>query len=812
MARETKGKQCVKGIAQTSLAVLLALAGFSCALRADQPPRAELVTGIQHAVSPPMREVVPAPPSPAAGMIPVRHPVPARPGTFRPDPVLQTNTTAATSSKTTTHSSIDGIAGDGYIPPDTNLAVGDTQMVEMVNVEYAVYDKVTGAQLQAPRAIHNVFAALGAPCGTADGGDPVVLYDHIAGRWLISQLEYNRPFNSNYECVAISTSSDATGSYNLYALAFGTNLPDYPKWGVWPDAYYLSANIFYRGSTFQGAAACALPRILMLSGQPISSNQVVCFQDPSEASLLPADLDGAALPASGEPEFFANFDSALKLYRFHYDFATPGNSTFTGPIGVSGATSFTEACGGGACVPQPGTNQELDSLGDRLMYRLSYRNFGGYESLLATHSVRVNSSGQTGIRWYEVRSPNGTPTAYQQGTYSPDTSTYRWMSSIAQDQNGDIAVGYSVSNGSSTSPGIRYAGRIPKDSLGTLEAETTVVDGSGYQSSYSRWGDYSSMSLDPSDDCTFWYTTEYKASSGSFNWNTYIASFKFSGCGSSTPPTTPTGLTATAGDAQVSLTWTASADATGYDVLRSTNGIDGTYTALTSGVASTSYTDSDVTNGTQYCYEVDASNANGTSDPSSPQCATPTLQAPAAPTGLAATAGDQQVNLSWLASSGADYYNVYRSETGSAGSYTNITPNGVVSTSYPDTGLTNQTTYYYYVTAENSAGESGPSNPVSAIPQASTTLDAPTNLTAKAAGKSGKINLSWTQSSSPNIVANKIYRDDGVVTTLNATTSYSDSNTSKGTSYCYDVTAVNSSGIESSHSTPSCATAGATAK
>jgi hypothetical protein len=702
----------------------LVFAAMPLARAQEKPARVELIQEIRHAVSPPMRQVIPTPPSPATGLIPLRHPVPGRARTFQPDPALQTSTTTATNTSTSSGSNFNGIASDGYIPPDTNIAVGATQVVETVNVEYAVYDK-KGNQVLAPRAIHNIFSALGAPCGTSDGGDPVVLYDHLAGRWLISQLEYNRSFSSNYECVAISQTSDATGSYYLYSLSFGSNLPDYPKWGIWPDGYYLSANLFYRGSTFQGAAACALPRDVMLSGNPVTSSQAICFQDPAEDSLLPADLDGATQPDQGEPEYFANFDSTLELYRFHVDFATPSNSTFTGPIGVSGAASFSQACGGGACVPQPGTNQQLDSLGDRLMYRLSYRNFGTYKSLLVTHSVQANSSGQTGIRWYEIH-PASTPMVYQQGTYSPETSTYRWMGSIAQDQNGDIAVGYSVSDGSSTYPGIRYAGRVPTDTpLGTLEAEATIINGSGHQSSYNRWGDYSSMSIDPSDDCTFWYATEYMPSSGSFNWATHIASFKFSGCGT-------------------------------------------------------------------------------------------TSSAPAAPTNLSATAGDGQVSLSWTASSGAASYNIYRSTT--SGSYSNPPIGSSTGTSYTDTGVTNGTTYYYVVTAVDSNGESGYSNEASATPQAPTAPAPPTNLTAKAAGKSGKISLSWTQSTSPSIVSNNVYRaigtggTYGLLATVSATTSYTDSGTTKGTTYCYQVTAVNSSGLQSGASNSSCAVAGATAK
>jgi hypothetical protein len=716
----------------------LALVTMPPAMQAqEKPARVELITGVRHAVSPPLRAVVPTLPSPASGVIPLRRPVPARPGPSVADPVLQVTTTANTSSSTASGLNFDGISSDGYIPPDTNLAVGATQVVQTVNVDYAVYDKVTGAQLLAPMAIHNIFAALGAPCGNSDGGDPVVLYDKSAGRWLISQLEYNRSFRSNYECVAISTSSDATGSFNLYAFSFSNNLPDYPKWGSWPDAYYLSANLFHNGSTFVGAAACAFPRDLMLAGQPVSGSQVICFQIPSEASLLPADLDGTTPPAAGEPGFYANLDSTLKLYRFYVDFATPSNSTFTGPIAVSGAASFNEACGGGACVPQPSTNQKLDSLGDRLMFRLAYRNFGTYESLVVNHSVQVNSgSNQTGVRWYEIRSPNSAPTIYQQGTYSPDTTTYRWMGSIAQDQNGNIAVGYSVSDNSSVYPGIRYAGRVPTDPLGTLQAEATIIDGSGYQSSYNRWGDYSAMSIDPSDDCTFWYTTEYILSSGSFVWHTRIASFKFSGCGTTTSPS----FSLSASPASQTVT---QGDGTTYDITVTPSG---------------------------------------------------------------GFTGDVALSFSSL-------------PAGPTGSFN---PNSVLGGSGSSTlsvGTSSSPADTYTLTVTGTSGSLSSSTQVTLVVNASSTSppDPPTNLAAKAAGRSGKVSLSWTQSTSPNITQNKVYRQfesNGytLLATLSATTSYTDSSTSKGTNYCYEVTAVNASGQESSASSPACAVAGATAK
>jgi hypothetical protein len=248
-------------------------------------------------------------------------------------------------------------------------------------------------------------------------------------------------------------------------------------------------------------------------------------------SLLPADLDGPTAPPAGSPNYLLSFGTnSLQLWKFHVDWTTPANTSMTGPATIAVA-AFSPACsGGGTCIPQTGTTVKLDSLADRLMYRLSYRNFGDHESLLVNHSVTAGSS--AGIRWYELRNPNGTPTVFQQGTYAPD-SAYRWMGSIAMDHVGDIGLGYSVSS-STTHPGIRYTGRLAGDALGQMtQGEGTVLTGGGSQTgNLSRWGDYTSMSIDPANDCTFWYTDEYIPSNGSFNWHTRIGSFTFANCNS----------------------------------------------------------------------------------------------------------------------------------------------------------------------------------------------------------------------------------------------------------------------------------------
>lgn len=422
---------------------------------------------------------------------------------------------------------------DQYAPPDTNGAVGATQYVQWVNTYFAVFNKSTGAIAAGfPKPGNSVWAGFGGGCQTNNDGDPIVQYDKLANRWILSQFSVSTtPY---LQCVAVSTTSDATGTYYRYAFSYGTTqFNDYPKLGVWPDGYYASYNIFNNGQTFAGSKACAFDRAKMLAGDPTATQQ--CFQlGTSYGGLLPSDLDGTTAPPAGSPNFFMNFGTnSLNLWKFHVDFANSANTTFTGPTNIPVA-AFNAACsGGGACIPQPGTSNKLDSLADRLMYRLAYRNRAGVESLVVNHSVAVGTNKRsqvTSVRWYEIRISNGTAAVYQQGTLGTSDGIHRWMGSIASDKQGNIALGYSASS-SSVFPSIRYTGRLVTDALGTMQTENVIQAGGGSQTgTLHRWGDYSAMTVDPVDDCTFWYTTEYLKASGSFNWSTRIASFKFPAC------------------------------------------------------------------------------------------------------------------------------------------------------------------------------------------------------------------------------------------------------------------------------------------
>lgn len=414
---------------------------------------------------------------------------------------------------------------DPDAPPDTNASAGDTQVVQWVNVDFAIFNKSTGALISGPTLGNAFWSGFGGECQTANNGDIEIKYDQLAQRWVAGQLVISQ---SPYAyCLAVSTTSDATGTYNRYIVTFGNNFDDYPKFSVWPDAYYL----YFSNTTLGGGAdACALDRTSMLNGQTMRPMQ--CFQQSaSEFTLLPSDVDGLGVATAGEPAFFLDiFDSThLHMFKFHVDFANPNNTTFTGPIPIT-VKSYSEACGGEYCIPQPSPGELLDSQGDRMMFRLAYRSFSDHEALFATHTVTPSNGQVAALRWYEIRDPNGTPTVTQQGTFN-NSKMALWMASIASDKAGDLAMGFSASNNSTAHPSIAFTGRKPTDPLNVMEKLKPIKVGLGSQISTSgRWGDYSSMVLDPSDDCTFWFTTEYIKSTGAFNWSTQITSLKFPNC------------------------------------------------------------------------------------------------------------------------------------------------------------------------------------------------------------------------------------------------------------------------------------------
>ena len=539
---------------------------------------------------------------PAAGAAIEHRVIPLLPHPFGPtpparDPVLQKSSTTQITPSGTGFNGIGVSSGYHvqYIPPDTSGAAGDTQYVQFVNVPYAVFDKQTGNFCQNVNGqasctqsnasgiffqLSGLFKAAANfpqanPCATRDDGDVVAVFDRMAHRWILSQFAVptGGPY---YHCVAVSQTNDATGGYYVYAFQ-QPYFPDYPKISVWPDGYYATFNMF-RGGRFMGASVCVYERAKMLTGA--SARQLCASPNSAYGSILPSDLDGkasdlnpsyvsasnpgdsscitgAACPPAGTPNILTNFYGGFLQLGFVTVNWPAGSGTILWPQRVAGAASFSPACNGGACIPQPGTSQKLDSLGDRLMFRLAYsrpcvaysstpgqcQNWDANSHLVVSHSVTVNpgTSSVTGIRWYELlpafknvvvgSSATLTTTINQQSTFSPN-SDYRWMSSIAMDRAGNIAVGYSRAS-AALYPSIAIAlgtvsskNTMTGEGLTPLSQESFVMPGSGSQTSYDRWGDYAHMSVDPTDGCTLWFTSQYQTVTGVFDWSTRIYSTK----------------------------------------------------------------------------------------------------------------------------------------------------------------------------------------------------------------------------------------------------------------------------------------------
>ena len=500
----------------------------------------------------------------------------------------------ATASSPTATNNFDGTPDNSaVIPSDSTGAAGTTQYVEVVNSQIAVYNK-SGGLLLGPENTNTLWSGFGGGCQTNDDGDGTVQFDTLSHRWVVQQLSVStQPF---FICVAVSTSADATGSWNRYSFQYA-DFPDYPKLGVWPDAYYLTVNRFdSSGTTGLGEETCALNRASMLTGAA-ASTQCFSLNSSGENTVLPAMLNGTTPPAAGAPEWLVGISpttgNALAYWQLHIDWTTPSNSSLSAQTNLP-VTAFSEACGGaGTCIPQSGTSQQLDSLGDRLMYDLPYRNFGDHESIMVTHSIAAGSS--VGMRWYELRPSGSTLSVFQSGTYAP-TSTYRWMGSIGMDQSGDVALGYSTSS-STLHPGVAFTGRLASDPAGTMpQGETTLFTGGGSQTGSffnpgNRWGDYSGMSIDPSDDCTFWYVNQYVPSNGDFNWHTRIGSFKFPSCGTASNDfsisANPTSLSLAANAAGSSTISTAVTSGSAGTVSLS---VSGTPSGATASLTSTSVT------------------------------------------------------------------------------------------------------------------------------------------------------------------------------------------------------------------------------
>jgi len=443
-----------------------------------------------------------------------------------PDPlsVFQRNIRSQVKEPANSLLSFDGINNiDGVAPPDTQGDVNDEYYMQCVNNHTAIYDR-NGDEVVAPFPTSDFWQ--GTDFDDRNDGDAVILWDEDAERWLVTQF-YVPDDGDQYLLIAVSKTDDPTGQYYQYGFKYDY-MPDYPKWGIWPDAYYVGANAFDQENnyTYKGTYASAFERDKILAGDA-DARMVTFGPDANLWSVFPVDAD--VFPQLGTDCIFVSDDvddtagnDEVYLFNFHVDWNNTANSSFqqVATLSVADYGLFN----GDTQVPQKDTNQELDLLHYRVMYRPYYRHFDDHESLCLVRTV--NDNNVAAIRWYEFRDSGNGWEVYQQGTYNPGDGLWRWMPSIAMNERGDIAIGYSVS-GDDYYPSIRVTGRFAGDPLGVMTVDETEVF-TGYASqdpnrSMSRWGDYSMVSVDP-DNVTFWFTTEY--TEGDWDWKTKIIHFE----------------------------------------------------------------------------------------------------------------------------------------------------------------------------------------------------------------------------------------------------------------------------------------------
>jgi hypothetical protein len=536
--------------------------GDSAPAAAAKPTAAKVATAAGFDVSPPMRatakQAVAARRTAGALNRPERGPAVAGRG-FAGDAAVQRAKTRAGVAPEIAAPSVnfEGIPGSSNvpilggipIPPDPVCDVGPTQYVEMVNTAWAVYSK-TGSLLLGPLSLASIWDGFEVPDCEDNSGDPIVVHDQLADRWILTQFTTLGP--TYYNCLAVSTTPDATGSYYRYAFSTGPNFPDYPKYGVWPHAYVATTREFAPDDSFAGIGVYGLERAKMLRGNPTARAVSVLYPPGVTPWItgdgwLPSDLDGNRRPPAGSPNYLVGTQDdegpygapsdAINLFKFFVSWGPSPSATLTGPTQLPVAEFDSDyPCvppGSRNCIPQPGTSQRIDILSyrQRPTWRLAYRNFGSYESLVTSQSVEARP-GIAGMRWYELRRPGDQPLVYQQGTYAPADGVNRWMGSIAQDKKGNMALGYSVSNGTNVFPGIRYTGRLRNDVANQMpQGEAVIVNGGGSQTDpAARWGDYTSMNIDPVDNCRLWYVNEYYQTTSARGWQTRIAAFRLPGC------------------------------------------------------------------------------------------------------------------------------------------------------------------------------------------------------------------------------------------------------------------------------------------
>lgn len=557
-------------------------------------------------------------------------------------------------------------AGLGYQPlnpPDPTLCVGPNHIIEMINGSsgalFKIFDK-TGGQVVAQTYMDAIT-------GKGGLGDPIALYDQLADRYVLTEFNNKTETTTEGLTLAISKTNDPTGAWYVYFFSTGTSFPDYPKFSVWPDAYYATTNDFANASSYSGSSVFAFDRAKMLVGNATATMQKITLGTTNKHfSMSPVCLEGTNLPPASTGGLFAYMSDdawttstadrdSIGLFEFKVNFTTPSLSTVTTKSSLAVTAYKSDICTAtrGQCISMPGATIKVEALHQKIMNQPIYRNFAGYEGIVFSHAVDKGTN-IAGVRWYELRKTTGNWSVNQQSTYAPD-NTHRWMAAVCYDAAGNIGLAYNVSSSATgVYPGARYTGRKECDALNSMTyAETVIIAGTAANGS-TRYGDYNHLVADP-DGVRFWFVCEYNAAS---TWSTRIASFNLDNC---TPALCgdPAGLSTSAiGNNIATISWTAVTSALSYDVdykLTSSS----TWTNAATATTATSVNLSGLTQGSVYDWRVRATCAAGSGNYTGAQFTTTAPASCNAPAGLVSSAvTSSTATIGWSAVSGAANYDV----------------------------------------------------------------------------------------------------------------------------------------------------------
>jgi hypothetical protein len=715
------------------------------------------------------------------GFIPIEYPI--KPTV---DPLFERQRSAAPLQPDGFGTLIHNYAGQtsNTSPPDTTGDVGPTYFLQSANQAVStvrVIDKSTGANA---KTFTMQSLATSSPCNSGFC-DAVVNYDRAADRWMISEI----PSSGGSVCVYVSKTADPTGPWYAYTFAVESGITDYPKYGVWPQngnggSYLIGVNA---GSS--GRDVFALDRAKMLAGLPATFQKFTVARLPNSGFqlVLPSAMQGSTPPPNGEPAIFmrphddeaqngANtptFD-LMDMWALSVDWATPANSTLTQLPSLQIGDYDMSLCGLGNiwnCMPQPGTTQMLDPIREPLHFPLQYRNFGAYQTLVGTFPEDVDGTDHAALRWFEIRKTGaGAWAVFQEGLVGGEANVHRSVGSIAMDGSGNIAIGYTRTGAFAPYyPSIYYQGRLATDPAGTMpQGEYPILDGTFSKTGNERWGDYAGMAIDPVDDCTFWFTTEYMTSNSAVA--TKVAAFKFDACGCLAVPAAPTASASVPQDNRIDVEWNDSTTASivQYFVFRSTTA-GGPYTQIATVVDSSpgvengppyTYHDDTVSGGTRYYYVVKSSDGvhclSGGSGEVDALATGACLLAPSfAGVTIVTNPGDATctLNLGWTAGSsvcsGPLAYNIYRGTTsGFTPAPANRIASGISATSYSDAvGIAGGTAYFYAVRAVDTGNGAEEANATqkSGIPTGAITTTSWTDTFEGAQSGGGFDQAGWTR-------------------------------------------------------------------